>query len=491
MNKRDPKVFDVYRLDPKTGNATLDTQNPGNVAGFAVDTHDVVRAAVVQKPDASTDVLVRDDEGRAVAHARNFSADDGGANVWGFTPDGSGIYITTAAGVNAEHLFRYDLKTGARTDVVGDPNYDVSYVAFSPKTKAPIAAGIARDRVDITVLDPAYAGDLAAIKQQIPGDIRVTSTDRDDRVWLVASTVDDGGPTFWTYDRGTKKAALLFAVRPALQQYTLAKMKPVTYPARDGMTIHGYLTTPVGVDPKNLPTVIFVHGGPWARDTWGYSSSRSGSRTAATRCCAELPRLDRVRQEVPQRRRPPVGRARCDNDLLDAKDWLVKQGIGIPTGRIMGGSYGGYATLAALDVLARCVRRGRRHRRPVEPEHAAAVDPAVLGTDRSMFTRRMGDTPEVLNAQSPLFKADAIRVPLLIGQGPNDPRVNVRESDQIVAAMRKHGMAVTYASSPTKVTASRGRRTTSASTPRSRRSSRRISAAAPSRRIRTSRSRRI
>jgi dipeptidyl aminopeptidase/acylaminoacyl peptidase len=445
MNKRDPKVFDVYRLDPKTGNATLDTQNPGNVAGFAEDTHDVVRAAVVQKADASTDILVRDTKDAPWRTLGSFSADDGGANVNGFTPDGSGIYITTATGVNAAHLFRYDLKTGARTDVVGDPNYDVSYVAFSPKTKAPIAAGIARDRVDIIVLDPAYAGDLAAIKQQIPGDIGVTSTDRDDHVWLVASTVDDGGPTFWTYDRGTKKAALLFAVRPALQQYTLAKMNPVTYPARDGTTIHGYLTTPVGVDPKNLPTVIFVHGGPWARDTWGYSSY---PQWLANRGYAVL--------QPNFRGSTGYGKAFLNagdrqwagamhTDLLDAKDWLVKQGISDPKRvAIMGGSYGGYATLAALAFSPDAFAAGVDIVGPSNLNTLLQSIPPYWETLRSTFTRRMGDTPEVLNAQSPLFKADAIRVPLLIGQGQNDPRVNVRESDQIAAAMRKNGKAVTY-----------------------------------------------
>ncbi len=445
MNKRDPKVFDVYRLDPKTGSATLDTQNPGNVAGFAVDTHDVVRAAIVQKPDASTDILVRDAKDAPWRTLGSFSADDGGANVWGFTPDGTGIYITTAAGVNAAHLFRYDLKTGARTDIVGDPNYDVSYVAFSPKTKAPIAAGIARDRVDITVLDPAYAGDLAAIKQQIPGDVGVTSTDRDDRVWLVSSTVDDGGPTFWTYDRGTKKAALLFAVRPALQQYTLAKMNPVTYPARDGMTIHGYLTTPVGVDPKNLPTVIFVHGGPWARDTWGYSSY---PQWLANRGYAVLQPNFRGstgygKAFVNAGDRQWAGAMRTD--LLDAKDWLVKQGISDPKRvAIMGGSYGGYATLTALAFSPDAFAAGVDIVGPSNLNTLLQAIPPYWETVRSTFTRRMGDTPEVLNPQSPLFKADAIRVPLLIGQGLNDPRVNVRESDQIAAAMRKNGKAVTY-----------------------------------------------
>jgi dipeptidyl aminopeptidase/acylaminoacyl peptidase len=445
MNKRDPKVFDVYRLDPKTGEAVLDTQNPGNVAGWTEDTNDVVRAATVQNPDASTDVLVRDAAGASWRKLASFSADDGGAGVWGFTTDGSGIYITTAAGANAARLFRYDLKTGARTDVIGDPQYDVAYVAFSPKTKAPIAAAIVRDRSDITVLDPAYAADLAAIKAQVPGDVAITSTDRDDRVWLVASTIDNGGPTFWSYDRGAKKAAMLFAVRPALAQYTLATMKPVTYAARDGMTIHGYLTTPPGVDAKNLPTVVLVHGGPWARDQWGYSSY---PQWLANRGYAVL--------QPNFRGSTGYGKAFVNagdkqwagamhTDLLDAKDWLVKQGISDPKRvAIMGGSYGGYATLAGLAFAPDAFAAGVDIVGPSNLNTLLQSIPPYWETLRSTFARRMGDTVDVLNAQSPLFKADAIKAPLLIGQGLNDPRVNVRESDQIAAAMRKNGKAVTY-----------------------------------------------
>jgi dipeptidyl aminopeptidase/acylaminoacyl peptidase len=445
MNKRDPKAFDVYRLDTKTGQATLDTQNPGNVTSWGEDTNDVVRAATVQNADASTDVLVRDSASAPWRKLASFSADDGGALVWGFTTDGNGIYLTTSAGANATHLYRYDLKTGARTDVAGDPQYDVASVAFSPKTKAPIAVTIARDRTDVTVLDPAYAADVAALKAQVPGDVGIASTDRADRVWLVSSTVDDGGPTFWSYDRGTKKAALLFAVRPALAQYTLAKMQPVTYAARDGMTIHAYLTTPPGVDAKNLPTVVLVHGGPWGRDTWGYNGY---VQWLANRGYAVLQPNFRGSTGYGKAftnagDRQWAGTMRTD--LLDAKDWLVKQGISDPKRvAIMGGSYGGYATLAALAYSPDAFAAGVDIVGPSNLNTLLASIPPYWEAIRSTFARRMGDSPEALSAQSPLFKADAITAPLLIGQGLNDPRVNVRESDQIAAALRKNGKPVTY-----------------------------------------------
>jgi dipeptidyl aminopeptidase/acylaminoacyl peptidase len=445
MNKRDAKLFDVYRLDTKTGETTLDTENPGNANSYAIDTRGVVRAAVVQKPDASSTVLVRDGANAPWRTLIAFSADDGFPNVWGFTTDGNGIYVTTGAGVNADRLFRYDVKTAARTDVAGDPQYDVSDVLFSSRGKTPVAASIVRDRTEWTVLDPAYAADFGALAAQIPGDIAITSTDRDDRILLVWSTVDDGSPTYWSFDRATKRATKLFAVRPALERYTLAKMRPITYAARDGLTIHGYLTTPAGVDAKNLPTVIFVHGGPWSRDEWGYSGY---VQWLANRGYAVLQPNFRGstgfgKAFLNAGDRQWAGTMRTD--LLDAKDWLVKQGISDPKRvAVYGGSYGGYATLAALAYTPDAFAAGVDLVGPSNLNTLMQSIPPYWESFRATFARRMGDTPDILNAQSPLFKADAISAPLLIGQGLNDPRVNVRESDQIAAAMRKNGKSVTY-----------------------------------------------
>jgi dipeptidyl aminopeptidase/acylaminoacyl peptidase len=445
MNRRDSRVFDVHRLDPRSGAETLDTQNPGTIAGFADDAEMRVRAGVIQHADASTEIVVRDDASAPWRTLARFDADDGTPDVVGFTPDGGSLYAITSDGANAARLVRYDLASGAREEVAGDPQYDVAHVVFSPRTKTPIAAAILRDRTAWVVLDPAYEDDFAAIARQVPGDVKIDSIDRADRVWLVSSMVDAGSQSFWTYDRGTKHAERLFVTRPALERFTLAAMTPVTYPARDALTIHAYLTTPPGVEPRNLPTVLFVHGGPWARDVWGYNGY---VQWLANRGYAVL--------QPNFRGSTGYGKAHMNagdrewagamhRDLLDAKEWLVAQGISDPARvAIMGASYGGYATLAALAFAPDAFACGIDIVGPSNLNTLLASIPPYWETLRATFTRRMGDSEEFLSAQSPLFKADAIRAPLLIGQGANDPRVKIAESDQIVEAMRRNGQPVTY-----------------------------------------------
>ncbi|MBV8369099.1 MAG: S9 family peptidase [Candidatus Eremiobacteraeota bacterium] len=445
MNRRDARVFDVHRLDPRSGAETLDTQNPGTIAAFADDAEMRVRAGVIQHPDASTEIVVRDEVSAPWRTLARFEPDDGTPDLAGFTPDGSALYTVTSEGANAARLVRYDLASGKREEVAGDPQYDVAQVLFSPHTKTPIAAAVLRDRFDWVVLDAAYADDFAALARQVPGDVKIDSIDRADRRWLVSSTIDAGSLSYWTYDRDTKRAERLFVARPALERYTLAEMKPVTYPARDGLTIHAYLSTPAGVEPRNLPTVLFVHGGPWARDVWGYNGY---VQWLANRGYAVL--------QPNFRGSTGYGKAHMNagdrewagamhHDLLDAKDWLVARGISDPARvAIMGASYGGYATLAALAFAPDAFACGVDIVGPSNLNTLLASIPPYWETLRATFTRRMGEDEAFLAAQSPLFKADAIRAPLLIGQGANDPRVKIAESDQIVEAMRRNGQPVTY-----------------------------------------------
>ena len=444
MNRRDRQLFDVYRLDPRSGEATLDTQNPGDVSSFAEDAEMRIRAGVVMRSDASCEIVVRDTTEAPWRTLATFEPDDGTPSLAGFTPDGA-LLVLTSSDANAARLARFDLASAARTDVAGDPEYDVSHVTFSPRTKAPIAASVVRERTDWIALDPSYAADFAALAEQVRGDLGIESIDRDDRVWLVSSIVDAGSRSFWSYDRGTRGATKIFSMRPALEQYELAPMAPVRYAAHDGLTIHGYLTTPTGVAANQLPTVLLVHGGPWARDTWGYNPY---VQWLANRGYAVL--------QPNFRGSTGYGKAFLNagdrewagamhHDLLDAKAWLVAHGISDPRRvAIMGGSYGGYAVLAALAFSPDAFACGIDIVGPSNLNTLLASIPPYWETLRATFTRRMGESEEFLTAQSPLFSADAIRAPLLIGQGANDPRVKIAESNQIVAAMRRNGQPVTY-----------------------------------------------
>ncbi|MEA2721700.1 MAG: hypothetical protein QOJ39_3564, partial [Candidatus Eremiobacteraeota bacterium] len=445
MNRRDPRVFDVHRLDPSTGSETLDTRNPGTVASFAEDADMAVRGGMIQHDDASTEIVVRDSASAPWRTLVRFPADDGTPELAGFTPDGGGLLAITSADANAARLVRYDVASGARSDVAGDPQYDVTAVRFSPKTKAPIAAAVVRERATWEVLDPAYEPDFAALAAQVPGDIGILSIDREDRTWLVASIVDAGSVSYWAYDRTTRIAAKMFAARPALDRFTLAPMTPVTYAARDGLTIHAYLTMPPGEPARALPAVLLVHGGPWARDFWGYNPY---VQWLANRGYAVLQPNFRGsvgygKAHVNAGDRQWAGTMRTD--LLDAKDWLVGEGVADAARvAIMGASYGGYATLAALAFSPDAFACGVDIVGPSNLNTLLASIPPYWETLRATFTQRMGDSEEFLASQSPLFRAGAIRAPLLIGQGANDPRVKIAESDQIVAAMRANGQPVTY-----------------------------------------------
>jgi dipeptidyl aminopeptidase/acylaminoacyl peptidase len=445
MNKRDPNLFDAYRLDLGSGALTMVAKNPGSVSGWTTDAAMNVRAAQIQNDDGSSEIRVRDSSSGPWRTLVKYTADDGFPSPQGFSPDGKSLYVIASASTNAAELLKYDVASGKSTVVLSDPHYDVSGVLFSAKTKQPILAAIERDRLDWSALDPTWSSDLDAIKAVHPGDLEFVSLDRTERTVIVRYDLDNGPVSFYAFDRQTHKATFLFTGRPALEHVQLAPMQPITYTARDGLTIHAYLTLPVGVEPKNLPMVLYVHGGPWARDSWGYDGY---VQWLANRGYAVLQPNFRSstgfgKDFLNAGDRQWAGT--MHTDLLDAEDWAVKQGYADRKRVcIMGGSYGGYATLAGVAFSPDAFTCGVDIVGPSNLNTLLQSIPPYWQTIRVQFTRRMGDSVAFLNSQSPLFKADQIVVPLLIGQGANDPRVNIRESDQIVAAMRKNGKTVEY-----------------------------------------------
>lgn len=444
-NKRDPKLFDVYRVDLKSGDMTLDTQNPGDVQGWQADHNLEVRGAQITTDDGGTIIRVRDDVKSPWRDLIKWGPEETLGNVVNFTPDNKALWIITSLDANAARLLSVDIATGKRTVVAEDPQFDVAFTVDQPKSHKLQAVVFLRERRDFQILDKDIQPDFDALRKVRDADISNISRDLKDDKWIVSMEGDDSPIYYYLYDRASKKATMLFSNRPALEKYKLAKVQPVEYTARDGMKIYGYLTTPAGVEAKNLAMVVFPHGGPWGRDLWGYDAY---AQWLANRGYAVLQPNFRAstgygKQYLNAGDRQWAGA--MHTDLLDGKDWVVQKGIADPKKVcIMGGSYGGYATLAGVAFSPDAFSCGVDIVGPSNLNTLLKTIPPYWSTFLAIFHKRMGDNEEELKAQSPLFKADQIKVPLLIGQGANDPRVNKAESDQIVAAMRKNNKPVEY-----------------------------------------------
>lgn len=445
MNRRDPRLFDVYRIDLKSGRAELDTENPGDVSDWLADNDLRVRAAQAQTPEGGTIVRVRDGVGSPWRDLVRWSADETLGGFRAFAPDNRSLWIATSLDANAARLLEYEIASGRSRVLAEDPQFDVSGVTINPRTNVLEAVGFARQRNEYVFLDPSVRSDFETLGKVRRGDVFIASRSHDDSKWIVGYDSDDAPVYYYLYDRPTRKATLLFSNNAQLEKYTLAAMKPIEYTARDGMKLYGYLTTPAGAEARNLPMVLFVHGGPWGRDMWGYDPY---VQWLANRGYAVL--------QVNFRGSTGYGKKYVNagdrqwagamhTDLLDGKAWAVGQGVA-DAGRvcIMGGSYGGYATLAGVAFAPDAFACGVDIVGPSNLNTLLATIPPYWTTGLAIFHKRMGDTEELLTAQSPLFKADQIRSPLLVGQGANDPRVNKAESDQIVVAMRKNGKDVEY-----------------------------------------------
>ena len=447
LNTRDPRLFDVYRLDLTTRVLTLDTENPGDVAGFSADNALQVRAAQVSLPDGGTEIRVRDDANAPWRVFLSWGPDEDGGGIVGFSPGDKSALVTHSIGANASRLLEMDLDTGESRVIAEDSEYDVGGTLHHPRTHALEAVQFVRARREWTALDPAIEADFAALSAVRHGDWSVISRDIADKTWIIAYLVDDGAVTYYTYDRLTKTATFLFSSQPALDGYTLSPMQPAEFPARDGLTLHGYLTLPAGLAPTNLPLVLLVHGGPWARDLWGYSAA---VQMLANRGYAVLQINFRGSTGYGKRFLNAGDRewgAAMHTDLLDGKAWAIAMGYADPDRvAIMGGSYGGYATLAALAFTPEEFKCGVDIVGPSNLLTLLQTIPPYWEPIVAQFHKRMGrpDEEEFLRSRSPLFSAHEITKPLLIAQGANDPRVKQAESDQIVQAMRAGGLPVEY-----------------------------------------------
>ena len=448
INADNPQLHDVYRLDLVTGNLVKEIENPG-YAGWLADEDLVVRCALAPLPDGSLDVLVRDSASADWRTLLTIPAEDvTSSDVVSFSGDGRSLVMISAAGADTGRLTRVDLATGATTVLAEDPEADVAGAVLDPDTRDPQIVMILKDRMTYVVLDPSVEDDLKAIRGLHPGDPMFLGRDEADQTWLVGFTVDAGSLTFYMYDRASKSGRLLFEARPALSSYTLAAMEPFSFTARDGLEIHGYVTFPPGQGRSSLPAVLDVHGGPQVRDSWGYNPEAQWFANRGYLCV-----------QVNYRGSTGYGKAfvaagdrewggKMHDDLIDAVSYITGQGWADPSRvAIYGGSYGGYAALVGAAFTPGVFRCAVDIVGPSNLKTLLETIPPYWAPMIAQLYRRVGNPEtdaEFLWSRSPLSRARDIRIPLLIAQGANDPRVKQAESEQIVAALTEAGIEHEY-----------------------------------------------
>jgi dipeptidyl aminopeptidase/acylaminoacyl peptidase len=456
LNDRDERFHDLYRVNIATGERKL-VQKNGGYAGFLTDKDYKVRFA--QKFDAAGGVAWYrpGDKGEWEKFLTVPQEDSLTTHAAGFTKDGQSLYLVDSRKRDTGALTRLDLKTGEQEVLAADPKADAGEVLLHPTERTLQAVAFTYERTRWEFKDRAVEEDFKALKKVAGGDVSVVSRTLDDRQWLVAFRLDDGPVRYYHYDRAAKKSRFLFTNQAALEKWHLEKMHPVVILSRDKKSLVSYLTLPPGSDrggkgrpDSPVPLVLLVHGGPWGRDDWGFDPLH---QLLANRGYAVL--------SVNFRGSTGFGKAflnagnrewagKMHDDLLDAVEWAVREKVAVKDKvAIMGGSYGGYATLVGLTFTPDVFACGVDIVGPSNILTLLSTVPKYWQPVVQLFKDRVGDhtTEEgrkFLLERSPLSKVGQIRRPLLIGQGANDPRVKQAESDQIVKAMQERKIPVTY-----------------------------------------------
>jgi dipeptidyl aminopeptidase/acylaminoacyl peptidase len=448
MNKRDPQFFDVYRVNVMTGAMQLVAENPGDIVSWGTDHTGAVRIAM-RTDGVNNTLLYRDKEGDDFREVITTNFKESLSPLF-FTFDNSAIYAASNLGRDCMAIVKYDAANNKELEVIFEhPEVDVSGLDFSRKRKVLTTVSYTTWKMQRKFLDETTKALYAQLTVKLPNfEISIIDHTKDEQVFIVKTSSDRSMGAFYLYDFVADKLDKLADVAPWLPTDQLAPMKPITYTTRDGLTINGYLTLPVGKEAKNLPVVVNPHGGPWVRDEWRYNPE---VQFLASRGYAVL--------QVNYRGSTGYGRKfwessfkqwgrTMQDDVSDGVHWLIKEGIADPSRvGIYGGSYGGYCTLAGLTFSPELYACGIDY---VGVSNLftfmKTIPPYWTPFLESMY--EMVGNPEkdkdLLTAASPVFHVDNIRAPLFVIQGAKDPRVNIEESNQIVEALRKRGIDVPY-----------------------------------------------
>jgi dipeptidyl aminopeptidase/acylaminoacyl peptidase len=456
LNDRDPKWHDLWHIDLATGERRLVRENRDEVSGYLVDRDLIPRLVTRSQPDGGDMIYAVKGEKLETLEPvlRVPFADSMTTGPRHVTADGNAYYLTSSIGRDRAAMFRVELASGAQTLVAEHAKADVGGALVDQSSLEVVAASATYLQQEWIAIDPKVGADLAWLREQLKSEFGIVSRTEDDARWTVAGDSPEQPAVYYLLDRGERRLTRLFSARPQLEHQTLAPMRGHIVRSRDGLDLVCYLTLPAderGPRPtRPLPMVLSVHGGPWARDTYGYDAEH---QWLANRGYAVL--------SVNYRGSSGFGKAfinagdmewggRMHDDLIDAVRWAVAEGIAEPDRvAIYGGSYGGYAALVGATFTPETFRCAISVVGPSNLETFIASTPPYWQSFYENLVRRIGDPRTeagraLLRERSPLNRAGAISRPLLILQGANDPRVKQAESDQIVAAARARGLPVTY-----------------------------------------------
>ncbi|MCA9617440.1 MAG: S9 family peptidase [Myxococcales bacterium] len=457
LNDRDERLHDLYRVDLTTGDRKLIEKNEGGFVGYVVDDDFRAKLALAFTPKGGLELKTHNAKGAWETLVAVGPEDSLATSPVGLDRGGNKLLLQDSRGRDKSALVELSLATKQAEMLYEGKKADVSGVMRHPTTKKVQAVAETFERTVWTAIDPAVKVDLDKLDAALEGDVEVVSKSLDDLHWIVAESRDDGPRRYHHYDRKKKTPTFLFVDRDSLEGVPLTKMHPRVIPSRDGLELVSYLSLPKTSDPDldgkpaaPLPMVLFVHGGPWGRDDWGYHPYH---QWLASRGYAVL--------SVNYRGSTGLGKrftnlangewaGKMHDDLIDAVGWAVKEQVAVPDKvAIMGGSYGGYATLVGLTFTPKQFACGVDIVGPSNLVTLLENIPPYWAPFRPILTERVGDPTTAegkrfLLERSPLSRVDAIERPLLIAQGANDPRVKQQESDQIVQAMKAKGIGVVY-----------------------------------------------
>jgi dipeptidyl aminopeptidase/acylaminoacyl peptidase len=448
MNRRDARVFDVYRLDVNDGSMELVGENPGNIQSWFTD-HDGKLRLAMTTDGLNTSLLARDDEDGPWRTVATYDFKEY-ARPQLFSFDNKKLYVASNLGRDTAALAEYDLAGGRETKVLFEHDeVDVDTVLYSRARKCLTGVAFQVDKLGYHFFDPTRAALQTLIDERLPGrENAIVSHSRDETRYLVHSGSDRTLGDYHLLDTATSELSHLFDISPWLHEESMAETRPIRYTARDGLAIRGYLTLPPGTGDDALPLVVHPHGGPWARDSWGFSPE---VQFLASRGYAVL--------QMNFRSSAGFGRKFLEagfgqwglamqDDITDGVRWAIEEGIADPSRiAIYGGSYGGYATLSGLTRTPELYACGISYVGVSNLFTWIESIPPYWKPYLEMIHEMVGHPErdrERLEATSPSFHVDRIIAPLFVAQGANDPRVRKQESDQIVGALRDRGVAVDY-----------------------------------------------